>query len=132
MADTVTTQTLFQGDKVLVMKFTNVSDGTGETNVVKVNVSSLNSYQGSPCVAVQVDRVYAMTAGMEVRLNWEATTPQLIMAVPTGVMNTQDYDDFGGIDNNAGTGKTGNITFTTVGASLGDSYTIILKMRKLY
>jgi len=132
MADAVTTQTIFQGDKQVIMKFTNISDGTGESNVTKVNVSSLASYQGKPCIAVQIDKIYAMTHGMEVRLFWDATSPQLIMTVPQNVMNTQVYDEFGGIDNNAGTGKNGNITFTTTSASLNDMYTIILVMRKLY
>lgn len=132
MADAVTTQTIFQGDKTLVMKFTNISDGTGESGAIKVNVSTLAAYQGQPCVAVQIDKVYAMTHGMEVRLYWEATSPQLIMTIPQNVMNTHNYDEFGGIDNNAGAGKTGNITFTTADASAGDMYTIILVMRKLY
>lgn len=132
MADAVTSQTIFQGDKTLVMKFTNISDGTGESGVIKVNVGALTSYQGMPCTAVQIDKIYAMTHGMEVRLYWAATTPQLIMTIPQNVMNTHSYDEFGGIDNNAGAGKTGNITFTTVDASAGDMYTIILVMRKLY
>lgn len=132
MADAVTSQTIFQGDKQVIMKFTNISDGTGESGVVKVNVANLAKYQGQSCVAVQIDRIYAATNGMEVRMFWEATSPQLIISVPQGVMNTYDFDQFGGIDNNAGTGKTGNITFSTVGHSSGDSYTIILVMRKLY
>lgn len=132
MADAVTTQTIFQGDKTLVMKFTNISDGTGESGVIKVDVATLAAYQGQPCVAVQIDKVYAMTHGMEVRLYWAATSPQLIMTIPQNVMNTHSYDEFGGIDNNAGAGKTGNITFTTADASAGDMYTIILVMRKLY
>lgn len=132
MADAVTTQILFQGDKQVIMKFTNISDGTGETNVVKVNISTLAPYQGNPCTAVQVDRVYAATSGMEVRMNWAADTPTLIMAIPQNVMNTYDFNDFGGIENNAGTGKNGNITFSTVGHTAGDSYTIILVLRKLY
>ena len=132
MADAVTTQTIFEGDKTLVMKFTNISDGTGESGVIKVDVATLTAYQGQPCVAVQIDKVYAMTHGMEVRLYWAATSPQLIMTIPQNVMNTHNYDEFGGIDNNAGAGKTGNITFTTADASNGDMYTIILVMRKLY
>jgi len=132
MADAVTTQILFQVAKVLVMKFTNISDGTGETNVVKVNISTLLPYQGNPCVDVQIDKIYAMTHGLEIKLNWAATTPQLIMTIPQNVMSTQVYDEFGGINNNAGAGKTGNITFTTSNASAGDMYTIILVMRKLY
>lgn len=132
MADAVTSQIIFQGDKTLVMKFTNISDGTGESGVIKVNVASLASYQGQPCVAVQIDKIYAMTFGMEVKMYWAATSPELIMTIPANIMNTQNYDEFGGIDNNAGAGKTGNITFTTADASNGDMYTIILVMRKLY
>jgi hypothetical protein len=45
MADAVTSQTLMDGERLAIMKFTNISDGTGETAVTKVNVSSLNSQQ---------------------------------------------------------------------------------------
>ena len=43
MADAVTSQTLFDGDKHVVMKFTNISDGSGESAVKKVDVSELNA-----------------------------------------------------------------------------------------
>ena len=132
MADTVATQILFQGDKQVVMKFTNNSDGTGETNVVKVNVATLNPYQGQACTAVQVDRIYFFTHGMEVRLLWQATSNVTILTVPQNTAFRMDFDDFGGLNNNAGAGKTGNILFTTLDASAGDSYTVILDMRKLY
>ena len=42
------------------------------------------------------------------------------------------YDNFTAIPNNAGSGKTGDIDFTTVGHSSGDSYMIILEMIKKY
>jgi hypothetical protein len=132
MADAVTTQIIFQGDKQVVMKFTNISDGTGESAVLKVDVSALNPYQGNPCVAVQVDRIYAMTSGMDVRMLWDATTDQIIVTIPANVAQTFNFDDWGGIDNNAGAGSNGDILFTTVGASAGDSYSIILYLRKLY
>ena len=132
MADTVATQILFQGSKQVVMKFTNASDGTGETNVVKVNVANLSSYQGNPCVGVQIDKIYGLTHGMEVRLLWEATANVTILTFPQNVAQTMTFDEFGGLDNNAGTGKTGNILFSTLDASAGDAYTIILVMRKLY
>lgn len=132
MADAVATQILFQGDKVLVMKFTNASDGTGETNVVKVNVATLASYKGTPCVGVQIDKIYGLTHGMEVRLLWEASTNVTILTFPQNNAQTMDFNEFGGLDNNAGAGKTGNILFSTLDASAGDAYTIILVMRKLY
>jgi hypothetical protein len=132
MADAVATQILFQGDKQVIMKFTNNSDGTGETNVVKVNVSTLASYQGKPCVEVQIDRIYLLTHGMEVRLLWEATANVTILTVPQNNSQTMDFNDFGGLGNNAGAGKTGNILFTTLDTSAGDTYTVILVLRKLY
>jgi hypothetical protein len=132
MADAVATQILFQGDKQVIMKFTNASDGTGETNVTKVDVSTLTPYQQRACTGVQIDRIYGLTHGMEVRLLWEATTNVTILTFPQNTAQTMDFNDFGGLENNAGTGKTGNILFTTLDASSGDAYTIILVMRKLY
>ena len=41
MADTVTSQTIQDGERRAVMRFTNVSDGTGESAVKKVDVSAL-------------------------------------------------------------------------------------------
>lgn len=43
MADAVTSQTIQDGERKAVLKFTNISDGTGETNVVKVDVSALTT-----------------------------------------------------------------------------------------
>jgi len=114
------------------MKFTNASDGTGESAVKKVDVATLTTYQGKACVAVQIDKIYGLTHGMEVRLLWEATANGTILTVPQNVMQTMDFNEFGGLDNNTTTGKTGNILFTTLDASSGDAYTIILVMRKLY
>jgi hypothetical protein len=43
-----------------------------------------------------------------------------------------DFSSFGGISNNAGTGKTGDIAFTTHYPTAGDTYTIILECIKTY
>ena len=43
MADAVTSQTIVDGDRNCIMKFTNVSDGTGKTAVAKVDVSALSA-----------------------------------------------------------------------------------------
>ena len=43
MADAVTSQTLIDGDLYAVMKFTNISDGSGESAVTKVDVSALQA-----------------------------------------------------------------------------------------
>ena len=41
-----------------------------------------------------------------------------------------DITDFTGIPNNAGSGVTGDIQFTTVGHSSGDVYNIVMQVRK--
>jgi len=128
MADAVTSQTLVDGPRNAVMKFTNVSDGTGESAITKVDVSALS---GSP-TAVRVDRVIYSTTGMSVSMLWDATADVLLMALPADRSDDIDLCDIGGIQNNAGAGVTGDIQFTTLGHTAGDTYTIILHMVKKY
>jgi hypothetical protein len=42
------------------------------------------------------------------------------------------FESFGGISNNAGTGKNGDLLFSTSDASSGDMYSIILECIKTY
>ncbi len=127
MADAVTTQILLDGKKNAVLKFTNVSDGTGEADVVKVDVSALS---GAP-TEIRLDKIWYSTNGMSVLMEWDATTDVPIWLIPLDQSDTIDFTCFGGIDNNAGTGKTGDILFTTVGHTSGDTYSIILWVSKL-
>lgn len=133
MADAVTSQTLFDGDKHVVMKFTNISDGTGESAVKKVDVSALESdINGNTCTSVAIEKIWWQCIGMKVRLFFDATSDAFIIELGENQSGYHDYSEFGGIKNNAGSGKTGDIDFTTVGHSSADTYTIILKMRKTY
>ena len=133
MADAVTSQTLFDGDKHVVMKFTNISDGTGESAVKKVDVSALESdIYGNTCSSVAIEKIWWQCIGMKVRMFFDATSDAFIIELGENQSGYHDYSEFGGIKNNAGSGKTGNVDFTTVGHSSADTYTIILKMRKTY
>lgn len=133
MADAVATQTLFDGERMAIMKFTNISDGTGETKVTKVDVSTLNpSSFDKACDGVTITKIHALTHGMEVDMYWDATTDVFILSVPQNNMYSMDLTQFGGLWNNAGAGKNGDIQFSTRDASAGDTYTIILEMVKSY
>lgn len=127
MADAVTSQTLVDGPRNAVLKFTNVSDGTGESAVLKVDVSAL---QGAPS-SVRIDKIHAATFGMAVNILWDADTDVTCFVVPTDCGGCFDFCHFGGLKNNAGTGVTGDIRFTTIGHTAGDTYTIILELSKL-
>ena len=124
MTDAVTSQILIDGERNVVIKFTNLSDGTGESDVNKVDVSALS---GAPA-GVRIDKIQYDIAGLTVQLEWDASTDEII-GLFTG-QNMMDFTKFGGIRNNAGAGKTGDILLTTVGHTANDSYTIILEMVK--
>jgi hypothetical protein len=130
MADAVTSQVVFDGTRTAVMKFTNISDGTGETAVLKVDVSALSGFQGASCTGVNIVTLDAMTVGMGVDILWDATTDVICYTIGADQFVSFDFARFGGITNNAGSGKTGDIMFTTVGATAGDRYTIVLEMTK--
>jgi hypothetical protein len=133
MADAVTSQTLIDGGKQVVMKFTNVSDGTGESAVKKVNVSALeSSVDGDACTGVVIERIWWQCIGMKVQILWDATTDAFCIELGENQSGSHDYTVFGGLTNNAGSGKTGDIQFTTIGHTSADTYTIILYMRKKY
>jgi|TARA_R100001015_G_C4604604_1_gene159611 hypothetical protein len=133
MADTVTSQTIQDGQKIAVLKFTNVSDGTGESAVKKVDVSALQANNsGDACTSVSVARIYWATRGMGVNLEFDASTNVLLTGLPADSTGDEYYDLFTGIPNNAGSGVTGDIDFTTVGHSSGDTYSIILVLNKNY
>ena len=133
MADAVTSQTIIDGERNCVMKFTNVSDGTGESAVAKVDVSALASNSaGIACSEVRVMRVSHAIVGMSVQLFLDATSNVLLMELAESSNGHMDFKDFGGLPNNAGSGKTGDILLTTKGHSSGDTYSITLEMIKVY
>mgnify|MGYP003120658175 FL=1 len=133
MADTVTSQTIQDGEKTAILKFTNESDGTGEASVKKVDVSALaTNSAGKTCTSVSISRIYWACRGMGVDIEFDATTNVLAIPLPADSTGDEYYDLFTGIPNNAGSGVTGDIDFTTVGHSNGDAYSIILVLTKNY
>lgn len=126
MPDAVTSQTLLDGPRNAVMKFTNVSDGTGESAVLKVDVSALS---GAPS-KVSIERIDFTTGGMRVDLYWDADTDVLAWSLAADMSDHLDFCEVGGLTNNGGAGVTGDIKLTTVGHTAGDVYSILLHLRK--
>jgi hypothetical protein len=127
MADAVTTQVIHDGARNAVIKLTNLSDGTGEAAVLKVDVSTLF---GTP-TGVRIKKIHYDVSGMVVTLLWDATSDVRIIDLGSNC-GEMDYSDFGGLTNNSGAGKTGDILLTTTGHTLADSYTLILELTKTF
>lgn len=129
MADEVSTQVLNDGPRNHIVKLTNISDGTDETLVTKVDASTLS---GNPC-SLRVDRVqYDLTGGMRVRLYFKndgTDTEFLTLGAGQGDL---DLRSVGGIPNPMLPGANGDILLTCEADSLEDAYSIILHTRKKY
>ena len=133
MADAVTSTTLSDSDRSVVMQLTNTSDGTGEAAVNKVDVSGLatRTSDGATCTGVRLAKIVYSTFGMSVKLLWDATTNTICWDLNSDYTTDEDFTEFGGIRNTAASGgKTGDIALTTTGASSGDSYVIVLTLFK--
>jgi hypothetical protein len=138
MADAVTSQTIEDGGKNLVMKFTNISDGTGESAVAKIDVSALDTEPstGTACSRVTLQRIWFSNIGMGFSLYWNATSNMFICQAPKDWSDTWDFTDSSitlpGIPNNAGGGVNGDLLLTTNDHSSGDTYSIVVWALKHY
>ena len=127
MAIATTVQTLHEGPRNLVMQWTGVSDGAGSENLVnKVDVSTLTP----TCDAVSVRKITGTVDFGIVELYWDALTP-VKFAELSGTIDL-DYDRIGGLRNNAGGGKTGDLLLSTVGFELDSAYNLQFEMIKKY
>lgn len=141
MADATTTQTLFDDGGHIVVHLTNVSDGTGESDVTKVDISTFVG--GGTTTRVALEAISWACVGMGFNLLWEASTDVLFFT--TGNTTSSGFIDYvngpsamgvgsgpgrTGITNNAGAGVNGDIGLTTVGHTAGDSYVVTLWLRK--
>ncbi len=134
MPDAVAPQKIQDGAKTAIFRFTNVSDGTGESAVVKIDASSLSSdpMTGAACTGCTIQKIYYSTIGMGVKIFFDASTNVLAWQLNADWADTLDFTDFTGIPNNAGSGKTGDVLFTTVDHSSGDVYNIVMQVSKSY
>ena len=138
MADAVSSQTIVDTDKRVVMKFTNLSDGEGESAVKKVDVSALNSHpDGTACSRAIIDQIWYDVGGMRLTIDFDASTnvPALVLGGSAAAGNVQghmDFRSFGGVKNTLASGYDGDIDLTTHGHTAHDHYTIVLELSKNY
>ena len=134
MADAVTATSVIDGPRSAVIYCTNTSDGTGESAVTKVDVSALSSRQdGTACTGVRLQKIVFTNVGMGVKVLWNASTKVIAAQLTADYSDTLDYSDISGLPNVAASGgKTGDIKFTTVGHSSGDTYSVVLYCLKEY
>lgn len=129
MADAVTSETIFNGERRKIFHFTNISDATGESGVTKVDISTLTFNKGTVPTYSAIDMIDYNIQGMSsVRLHWDHTTDDEIAIMPAG-MGTIHFEAIGGKVDPRTTGGTGDVLLTTNGQVSGGTYDITIYMR---
>ncbi len=137
MANTITTQTILDGPRNLVIKTYLVNTGVAsqQSDVTLVDVSAFNDSVGAELTRVRIIKVEAAMSGSAVpwsaQLLWDADTNVPIINIGGDVSDfDRDYTDIGGLPNNASTGINGDILWSTIGVGNNDEGHITLYMKK--
>jgi len=130
MTDTVTTHTTEDGPRYHVIHIQNLSDGTGESAVQKVDISTLLGPDGKVGLAPSRFAIKSCRWDVQgftsVQVLFDATTDDEALT-----LSGNGYDEFDPpIQDPQSTGTTGDIRVTTNGAINGASYDITLTLIK--
>ena len=127
MTITITRQTIHDGERNLVVKAILIGgDGVDVTDTSLIDAST---FSGAP-TDLRIMKVQAHLNGYSVMLEWDATTNVDVLSVPGDEWVNYDFMDIGGLPNNAGVGKTGDILIDTLGMGAGEEGSIVLWLRK--
>lgn len=127
MVDTVKSRIFKDGTDSAGFLFTNKSDGTGETEVVKIDASELNFANTNPIVDITICSWY-ISSGKSVEVMFDGT-PNSTAIILTGSGSINFTRGTGEIKNDANT-PTGDILFSTIGFANNDIYSILLEVKK--
>jgi hypothetical protein len=130
MADIVTTQTITDTTGVkFVSKLTNFSDGTGETQVKKIDASEVTfmSEDGNRKIAKVWYSINTANPKSAVEILWDGNTNATAMLL--GGNCYIDLRTAGNEITNNATTPTGDVLLSTKNFANGDNYTIILEFR---
>ena len=130
MADIVTTQTIADTSGVkFVAKLTNFSDGTGETQVKKIDASEVTfmTEDGNRKISKIWYSINTANPKSAVELIWDGVTDATaIFLSGNGYIDLRTAGNE--ITNNATT-PTGDVLLSTKNFAVGDNYTIIVEFR---
>jgi len=144
MADTVAVKWIYppdmqdggwddkSGNRRVVVRLTGSSDGTGETDVVKIDLDLLKTPSGKVPQRTVVEEIKWHVFGMTCVLEWDRTPhAEIIRINENGVENNGHmcWKDEGGNLDPGLDDATGDILLTTTNVTSGDNYDITLTLR---
>lgn len=129
MVDTVTNTTLLDGPTRVIVRCMSESDGTGESDAIKIALSALetNPIYGTPNRLSVESIEYDVTGYNYVLLEFDRGTD-----VSVCVLKGAGYFEFPGGIEDTGSGGTGDLVLTTDGNADGNGYTLVINAKKKY
>ena len=119
----------YVGWKEIVVHLTCLSDGTGESDVKKVDISELRAPNGDPVKKTAVQYIKYNVVGMTVTLEWDHAPSALIARLDSGEGEIDWCKAGGKVDPSENTDVSGDIILSTSGADAGDTYDITMKIK---
>lgn len=147
MANLITNTTLANTERKLIIKYSELGDGTTPTNVttiVDITNSAFNSIEGKALTGVAIDKIYIFPAigngslAVSGHIEWatsdsakEVPITSVAAAYPNASGTTFDFSHFGGLTKEGATAN-GNIKLDVAGIGTGEGYAFILEMQKIF
>ena len=130
MTDIVSSQVITDTSGIkYVIKLTNYSDGTGETDVTKITAANTTfmTENGARKIAKVWFSINTANPKSAVEVKWAgATNATALLLSGQGFF---DFRDSGNEISNNATTPTGNVLLSTKNFAAGDNYTLIIEFR---
>lgn len=130
MADIVSSQVITDTSGIkYVIKLTNYSDGTGETDVTKITAANTTfmTENGARKIAKVWFSINTANPKSAVEVKWAgATNATALLLSGQGFF---DFRDSGNEISNNATTPTGNVLLSTRNFATGDNYTLVIEFR---
>lgn len=127
MADTTSSHVLLSGPRQYALVFNLLSDGTDRTTTIIDKSTLSTAWKEEPGKLVIKSVKWANQGFTVLKLAFDHTTDDLAMFIPGNDSGEMCFGGLGGIKDPASAGGTGDLTVTTVGATAGDTFTILVE-----
>jgi len=120
------------GWKKFIVRLSGISDGSGETDVKKVDISELRMTDGSVPTRTSIEWIEWHCFGITCVLEWDRAPHEIIKRINANGVESSGKSCNTISDPSDGTDGTGDILLTTTNADSGDTYdiTLCIKLKK--
>jgi len=118
------------GHRHYIVQCTNISDGTGEADSIKLKREDLLTVEGNVPTVLVVEKVDYEVSGMTVKVSYNNLTDDVVGILQgSGCLDFTRHGGFVPMEDDSDVPGNGDIVFDTFNSSLGDTYNITLTVK---